>query len=274
MPATAVDVERLQALMGEAAEAAVASLPLQRALLAGFAGEGTQPEEFLPGDGALAVAAELQGGVHGRLVLLVAAELGEAVAAAADAPGGVAAALQAALVRAAAVLEQSAGEPVAVAAAAEVDPAAAIAGAAAAVAFLGAPLFEGEEHQASLVLLVDDRPAAPAPGEAAADVARLGVASYPQVAPAPVAAVPGSHPLHLLRDVEMDVTVELGRARMAVRHVLSLMPGSVVELDRAAGAPVDLLVNGTLIARGEVVVIDEEFGVRISEIVGRDEGGA
>jgi flagellar motor switch protein FliN/FliY len=58
---------------------------------------------------------------------------------------------------------------------------------------------------------------------------------------------------------------------MAVRNILSLVPGSVIELDRAAGAPVDLLVNGTLIGRGEVVVIDEEFGVRISEIIGRTE---
>jgi flagellar motor switch protein FliN/FliY len=55
---------------------------------------------------------------------------------------------------------------------------------------------------------------------------------------------------------------------MTVRDLLSLTPGSVVELDRAAGSPVDVLVNGTLIARGEVVVIDEEFGIRISEIIG------
>ena len=77
--------------------------------------------------------------------------------------------------------------------------------------------------------------------------------------------------LKLIRDVEMDVTVELGRTRMTVRNILGLLPGSVIELDRAAGAPVDLLVNGTLIGRGEVVVIDEEFGVRISEIIGRSE---
>ena len=72
----------------------------------------------------------------------------------------------------------------------------------------------------------------------------------------------------LLHDVEMGVTAELGRTRMTVRDLLSLTPGAVVELDRAAGSPVDVLVNGTLIARGEVVVIDEEYGIRISEIVG------
>lgn len=78
----------------------------------------------------------------------------------------------------------------------------------------------------------------------------------------------GGRSLDLLHDVEMAVTVELGRTRMAVRELLALAPGSVVELDRAAGSPVDVLVNGKLIARGEVVVIDEEFGIRISEIVG------
>lgn len=65
----------------------------------------------------------------------------------------------------------------------------------------------------------------------------------------------------------MSVVAELGRTRMTVADLLSLTPGSVVELDRAAGSPIDLLVNGTLIARGEVVVVDEEFGLRISEIV-------
>ncbi|HET9187303.1 MAG TPA: flagellar motor switch protein FliN [Acidothermaceae bacterium] len=77
----------------------------------------------------------------------------------------------------------------------------------------------------------------------------------------------GAERLDLLSNVEMDVTAELGRTRMTVRELLSLTPGVVVELDRMAGSPIDLFVNGTLIARGEVVVIDEEFGVRITEIV-------
>jgi flagellar motor switch protein FliN/FliY len=82
-----------------------------------------------------------------------------------------------------------------------------------------------------------------------------------------------ARPLSLLHDVEMGVTAELGRRRMTVRDLLSLTPGAVIELDRAAGSPVDVLVNGTLIARGEVVVIDEEFGIRISEIVAGVEAG-
>ena len=73
--------------------------------------------------------------------------------------------------------------------------------------------------------------------------------------------------LELLSDVEMEVTVELGRTSMPIRELLSLQPGMVVEIDRAAGAPIDVLVNGRRIASGEVVVIDEEFGVRITEIV-------
>jgi flagellar motor switch protein FliN len=73
--------------------------------------------------------------------------------------------------------------------------------------------------------------------------------------------------LELLSDVEMEVTVELGRTTMPIRDLLSLQPGMVVEIDRAAGAPIDVLVNGRRIASGEVVVIDEEFGVRITEIV-------
>jgi flagellar motor switch protein FliN/FliY len=79
------------------------------------------------------------------------------------------------------------------------------------------------------------------------------------------AAMRGS--LDLLHDVEMEVTAELGRTRMNVRDLLSLAPGVVIELDRLAGGPADLLVNGRLIARGEVVVIDENFGIRITEIV-------
>ena len=73
--------------------------------------------------------------------------------------------------------------------------------------------------------------------------------------------------LDLLHDVEMEVTAELGRTKMVVKELLSLLPGAVIELDRAAGGPADLLVNGRMIARGEVVVIDENFAIRITEIV-------
>ncbi len=77
--------------------------------------------------------------------------------------------------------------------------------------------------------------------------------------------------LAVLNDVELVVTAELGRTTMPVRDLLGLTPGMVVEIDRAAGSPIDLLVNGRRIATGEVVVIDEEFGIRITEIAPMDE---
>lgn len=73
--------------------------------------------------------------------------------------------------------------------------------------------------------------------------------------------------LELLFDVPLKVVVELGRARMTLKQVMDLTVGSLIELDKLTGEPVDVLVNGRLIARGEVVVIDENFGVRITEIV-------
>ncbi len=79
---------------------------------------------------------------------------------------------------------------------------------------------------------------------------------------------PAGEAIRRLNDVEMTVTAELGRARLSVRDILAMVPGKVVELDKIAGSPIDLLVNGKLVARGEVVVIDEEFGVRVTEIVG------
>jgi len=268
MPAATLDLERLSALMGEAAEAAASSLPLDRPLLAGFAGDGTQPEEFLPGDGAVAVACGLRGGLSGRLVFLATAELGRA---ALDGPlgaNGLAAALEPCLSRATAALDPASPKALRLDRPTEVDPAAELAGAGEAFAFLAAPLFDGEEHRASLVLLLDD-PRDVADDDAAPGAPLAPVHEFPSVAAGPALGGNG-HPLRLLHEVEMEVTVELGRTRMTVRQLLGLVPGSVVELDRAAGAPVDLLVNGTLIGRGEVVVIDEEFGVRISEIIGPD----
>ena len=69
-------------------------------------------------------------------------------------------------------------------------------------------------------------------------------------------------------DVPVELAVEIGRTTMTIGETLSLAPGSIVSLNRLAGEPVDLLVNGRPIARGEVVVVDEEFGLRITEVVG------
>ncbi|MDI3316505.1 MAG: flagellar motor switch protein FliN [Bacillota bacterium] len=73
--------------------------------------------------------------------------------------------------------------------------------------------------------------------------------------------------LELLYDVPLEISVELGRATKSVREVLALGAGSVVELDRAAGEPVDILVNGKLVAHGEVVVVDDNFGIRVTDIL-------
>ena len=81
-----------------------------------------------------------------------------------------------------------------------------------------------------------------------------------------LAGVEGKN-LDLLMNVPLQVTAELGKSKMMVRDILKLGVGSVVELDRLAGGPVDLLVNNKLIARGEVVAIDDNFGVRITELI-------
>jgi flagellar motor switch protein FliN len=80
-------------------------------------------------------------------------------------------------------------------------------------------------------------------------------------------AVARNSSIDLIRDVPLKVTVELGRASLTVREILALGAGSVVELDRLAGESVDVLVNDRLIARGEVVIVDESFGVRVTELL-------
>lgn len=80
--------------------------------------------------------------------------------------------------------------------------------------------------------------------------------------------------IDMLMDVMLKLTVELGRAQMSIRQVLDLQKGSVVELNRVAGEAVDVFVNEHLIARGEVVVVDDKFGVRITELVSPVKNGA
>ena len=78
--------------------------------------------------------------------------------------------------------------------------------------------------------------------------------------------------LSRINNVEMALTVEIGRTRMSVRDVLGLEPGAVIELDRSAGAPADVLLNGRLIALGEIVVVDQDYAVRITQILDVAEG--
>jgi flagellar motor switch protein FliN/FliY len=125
-------------------------------------------------------------------------------------------------------------------------------------------------------------PRAPQPPVQASQAPPVSLPPRPQAQPVDVRPVefaqlggsdfagsPGN--IDLIVDIPVRVTVELGRTRKTIGEVLALGPGSVVELNKMAGEPVDVLVNGKLIARGEVVVIDESFGIRVSEVVSRAE---
>jgi flagellar motor switch protein FliN/FliY len=74
----------------------------------------------------------------------------------------------------------------------------------------------------------------------------------------------------IIMDVPLEVSVELGRTRKKIKDILEFSPGVIVELDKLAGDPIDILVNGKFVAKGEVVVIDENFGIRITEIISVD----
>lgn len=104
-------------------------------------------------------------------------------------------------------------------------------------------------------------PAAAAPADQA-----VRPAEFPDLAGS-AATPPGSGNLDLVRDIQVTLTVELGRTDMVIQDILELTPGKVVELDRLAGEPLDIVVNGKLLAKGEVVVVDENFGIRITSII-------
>lgn len=106
-------------------------------------------------------------------------------------------------------------------------------------------------------------------GQASRDMPSVQHVQFMQFDEAQSAHAAGN--LDLLMDVPLPVIVELGRTTMLVRDIMALGPGSVIELEKAAGENVDILVNGRLIARGEVVVIEENFGVRIVEFVSNPE---
>lgn len=107
------------------------------------------------------------------------------------------------------------------------------------------------------------------PDEIAFGATAVAPAEFPQLSePAQKGA---ARNIDLLMDVNLPISIELGRTQMPIGDILSLGPGSVVELNKVAGEPVDLLVNQKIIARGEVVVIDENFGVRITQLLTPEE---
>lgn len=249
-----------------AAGAACDALPAS----AGWSGQTTDDDApAAPGPGAQAVAANLPG--LGRLVLAVAAPLAREVQVGPPPAEDLLDGLQPAFTAAAAAfgVPESALDGYGLA-----EPAALRPGAGEAAH--GLLLLDGDTHKASLAFIA---PAAVPDTSAVADHEFASLPAPPGP-PGPAGRTGGAAgrsslvggPIELLHEVEMGVTVELGRTRMLVRDILDLSPGSVIELDRAAGAPIDVLVNGTLIARGEVVVIDEEFGIRITEVIGYEDG--
>ena len=225
--------EAITSVVVAAARAAAVLVPAGTELAPGAA--VTDPDAVpVPPAAAAAVSARLSGEVTGDVVLVLSAEVVEALDNSPVGPMDVATALRPALEAAAATLGR-----VRVDSERTEDPVTALDGLRDKGMFVAVPLVAGAEHVATLALQVT-LPTAPR--------ARRGS-------------------LDLLRHVAMEVTVEIGRTRMTVGELLSLHPGEVIELDRAASAPADLLVNGTLIARAEVVVVDEDFCMRISEIV-------
>ena len=225
--------------------------------------ENSLPSQMLAGPDSRAVSATVRGQASGSLVVVLSAEAALALTTGPLASADLAAAVQPALDSAAAALTQLCGGPVEIHAPFELAAEQALSPALGGQTFFATLLVGASGHVGTVALTIGPPDVAAIPAPRAATEAH----AFPSLPPA-TAGVGGSRPLELLHDVEMGVTVELGRARMSVRNLLSLAPGAIVELDRAAGSPVDVLVNGTLIGRGEVVVIDEEFGIRITEIIG------
>ena len=114
---------------------------------------------------------------------------------------------------------------------------------------------------------------APAAAETRGETASELLNATDQVTPAPFTNFAPSggggagNDINMILDIPVQLTVELGRTRIPIKHILQLAQGSVVELDALAGEPMDVLVNGYLIAQGEVVVVNDKFGIRLTDIV-------
>jgi len=131
---------------------------------------------------------------------------------------------------------------------------------------------EGESGVDDMMALLDELPNEE--GSASPDDINFGGASASKAEFQQLqepAAKTGEQSIDMLMDVNLPISIELGRTRMSIQDILALGPGSVVELNKLAGEPVDLLVNYKVVARGEVVVIDENFGVRITQLLTPEE---
>ena len=95
----------------------------------------------------------------------------------------------------------------------------------------------------------------------------VAAASFTNFQASPPGSIGAGNDLNMILDIPVQLTVELGRTRIPIKHILQLAQGSVVELEALAGEPMDVLVNGYLIAQGEVVVVNDKFGIRLTDIV-------
>jgi len=135
----------------------------------------------------------------------------------------------------------------------------------------GAALAEQAEVEATRApggtLLNDDDLIASVAGPAAKPKDDFQRAAFQDLQPEPGANKGDDTNLDVILDIPVTISMEIGRSRIAIRNLLQLNQGSVVELDRLAGEPMDVLVNGTLIAHGEVVVVNEKFGIRLTDVI-------
>jgi flagellar motor switch protein FliN/FliY len=102
---------------------------------------------------------------------------------------------------------------------------------------------------------------------AATEVEQVAPAQFANFAQATPGLTGSGNDISMILDIPVQLTVELGRTRIPIKHILQLAQGSVVELETLAGEPMDVLVNGFLIAQGEVVVVNDKFGIRLTDIV-------
>ena len=129
---------------------------------------------------------------------------------------------------------------------------------------------EQDAMAAEWAAALEEQTSTPARGAAGgqfldAPLEQMTPASFASLTPSVTAAA--GNDINMILDIPVQLTVELGRTRIPIKHILQLAQGSVVELDALAGEPMDVLVNGYLIAQGEVVVVNDKFGIRLTDIV-------
>ena len=251
-PVDALRLEQVSDLLRAAAAAAAAALPLPEAPLVGAPVTSGRPILF--GPPARTLVATLSGPVSGEVALVLSAEIVELLEA--ESRPNLCEHLAPTLLSAAQAMAAQLGEVTLLAEPDSNSPDVAVPLTQSGMPVAALQLYRRREHHSTpaepTVPIELIAPMTPPPATAAAASRQAATVDH--------------HRLDQLTHVQMEVTVEIGRTRMPVGELLALTPGQVVDLDRPAGAPVDLLVNGTLLAHGEIVVVDEDFGFRVTEI--------